>query len=172
MKKIILCLLITFLLSGCYSFYDLSDYVMPNDAEFLEVIERENTPRKFCNYMQENYVWELHFSNYSPYQMWLANVKTKAGDCNDMSCAIVFAMDYNEYETYQILVYFKNSVIAHALAVFVEDGKYTYSSNQYYHPIYVNTFREIVDDYFTYQSKEYKSYKVYNYDNDLIERGR
>ena len=173
MKKIIMILVlcISLLFTGCCPFYNLSNYVMPDDVEFLTVIEEKNTPVKFCIYMQENYEWEFHLLNYSPYQMWLANVKTRTGDCNDMSCAIMFAMNYNGYETYQIFVCFKNSIVGHALAVFVENNKYTYSSNMYYHPIYVNTFKEIVDDYFTYQTKEFKSYKVYDYNNNLIERG-
>jgi len=168
--KILSSLLIIVLLVGCSPLYNLSNFNMPNDLEFIAMIEEENTPEKFCIYMQENYEWELHFLNYSPYQMWLANLKTKTGDCTDMSCAIVFAMNYHKYETYQIYIMFKHSIWGHILGVFVEDNKYTYSSNQYYHPIYANSFREIVNDYFTYQPKELKSYTVYDYNNNIIER--
>ena len=172
MKKIIVCLLLTCLLTGCSLFFDLSNYVMPDDAEFLAVIERENTPEKFCSFMERNYKWKLHLLNYSPYQMWVANGKPKAGDCNDMSCAIVFAMNYHKYETYQIWVFYRRTLLSHALGVFVEENKYTYSSNDNYHDIYVNKFEDIVSHHCCETGRELTRYFVYDYDNKLIERGK
>ena len=170
MKKIFLCLLTVCLLTGCWMPYNLSNFTVPNDKEFTEIMETLNTPERICAYMEENFEWELHFLTYSPYRMWLAN-KTKAGDCNDMSCFAVFVANYHEYETYQIWVFFKHDLISHFLGVFVEDGKYTYSNNQHYHPIYADNFREIVEHYFSYQLKEFKSYRVYDYDNKIVEKG-
>ena len=173
MKYIIIIILFLglVLLTGC-GIFNLSGFVMPDDLEFLAVIESVNTPKKICNYMEGNFEWELHVLNYSPYQMWLANTRTKAGDCNDMSCWAIFAANWHGYETYQIWVFFKGAIVSHLLGVFVENGKYTYSNNQYYHPIYVDNFSDIVEHYFNGIEKELSHYKVYNYNNDIIEEGR
>ena len=171
MKKLIVCLLLTCLLTGCSPFFNLSNYIMPDDTEFLAVIERENAPKKFCAYMKENYEWEWSILSYSPYKMWLANVKTKAGDCNDMSTSIVFAMNYHGYETYQIWVFYRGTLMSHALGVFVEKNKYTYSSNYNYHDIYANRFEDIVSHHCCKTGRELTRYFVYDYNNNLIEKG-
>ena len=151
--------------------YNLSNFVIPDDSEFLAVIESLDTPEKACEYTMENFEWESYLLNYSPYQVWLANTKASTGDCNDIACFLAFITHYHGYEVYRIVIQFRGTFIGHALCVFVEEGQYTYSSNQYYHPIYVNTFDEIVGNYFTYQWRELQSYRVYDYNNKLIEKG-
>lgn len=48
MKKILVLMLITtLLLSGCGTF-NLNEFVMPDDVEFLATIESLNTPEKIC----------------------------------------------------------------------------------------------------------------------------
>jgi hypothetical protein len=123
--------------------------------------------------MKENFEHEMNlWSCYSPYQMWLANLKSRAGDCNDMSCFASFVANYHGYETYQIHVIYERDLISHFLCVFVEDNRYTYSSNFNYVPLsYVNTFKDVVNHYLPFQTKKFKEYIVYDYNNNIVERG-
>ena len=127
MKKIILFLILIILLSGC------SDIVLPNDIEFINTIKTLDTPENICNFMQDNFTFKDNFYNApDPYNLWLI----KEGDCDDMSTFATFVANYHGYTTYQIHLYFEGACICHSLAVYLENGKYTYSSNQYYYPIY------------------------------------
>jgi len=168
MKKALLIIFILSIifLAGC-GIFNLNYFVMPDDAEFLALITGLDTPEKICRYMQENFAWEYHFSNYSPYQLWLANTKTKAGDCNDFACFGVFVAHWHGYETYQITIKLKGQNIGHALAVYVEDNKYTYSTNEFYCPIFADSFKEIIID--CGAENLYSSYKVYDYAMKVVE---
>ena len=173
MRKIIVLVLIPCILFiGCNVFYNLNSFILPNDDEFDQAILKQNIPRKICLYMQENFDFMLHILNYSPYQMWLENVKNKVGDCNDYSTYAVFVADYHGYETYQICMFFKGGFFwGHALAVYVENGRYTYSSNDIYHPIYADDFSEVVSHYIEHSGLELSFYRVYNFQMKIIERG-
>ena len=167
MKKIALLIIVLILLSGC-GIYNLNNFVVPDDIEFIAVIDSLNTPRKICRYMADNFEWELSlWRSYSPYKMWLLNTQNKTGDCNDYSCFAVFVANWHEYETYQIDIVYKNHSIRHLLAVFVENDRYNYSSDAYYYSIQVNTFREIIEHHC---NAECKSYKVYDYEMRVIEK--
>lgn len=152
-------------LTGC-GLFNLTDWVMPDDKEFIAIIETLNTPKKVCKYMEDNFEWKLHWSSYSPYQMWLANVKFKAGDCNDMSCFAVFVAHWHGYEVYQIYIV-DTSFYSHLLGVFVENGGYTSSSNTEYYSWVCESFEDVVNIH----RNNYISYKVYDYENNLIEVG-
>ncbi|HUV84524.1 MAG TPA: hypothetical protein VMV86_02385 [Methanosarcinales archaeon] len=157
MKKLLILILITFL-TGC-GVFNLGGFVMPDDSEFLAVVESLNTPEKICEYMEENFIYKIHrFYAPDPYTLW----KLGEGDCNDFSTFAVFIADWHGYETYQIFIIFKNTLMGHYLGVFVENEKYNYSSNKEYHPISVNTFEEIVSDYINKCGKELFYFKVVN----------
>ena len=162
--KVLLVLAMTVVLTGC-GLFDLSSFIIPDDSEFIATVESLDTPEKACQYVMDNFEWEKHILNYSPYQVWLVN-KANTGDCNDMACFLAFVTHYHGYEIYQIVTRFKGTLISHALCVFVEEEQYTYSSNQYYHPIYVDTFKEIVDHY--ERSLEITSYKVFDYEGNVV----
>jgi len=167
MKKIILFLVLIILLSGC-SLLNLNDFVLPNDIEFINTIKTLDTPEKICNYMKDNFIYEPHaIYNLNPYQLWL----TQKGDCNDFSTFATFIANYHNYTTYQIYIYFKGTFIAHVLAVYLENDKYTYSNNKAYYPINVSTFKEVVEHYFD-MVKEYELnfYEIYDYNMNLIEK--
>ena len=116
--------------------------------------------------MKENFTYEYHaFYAPDPYTLW----KLKEGDCNDFACFATFIANYHGYETYQIDIFFKNMSIRHYLGVFVENGRYTYSDNRVYKPIFVDTFGEVVSHYFETTEYELQRYKVYDYENDLVE---
>jgi len=165
MKKLILIILLTILLSGC-GLYNLNWFTLPDDTEFLTVIESLDTPKKISDYMQGNFTYELHpFKAVDPYNLWI----TGKGDCNDFSTFGTFMANYHGYKTYQIKMYLQNTLYIHFLGVYVE-GNYSFTSNQYYYCDF-NTFREIVEENCKHIAYECKSYKVYDYENNLIEVG-
>ena len=165
MKKIILFLILIIFLSGC-SLCDLHDFVLPDDIEFIETIKTLDTPEKICSYIKENFIYEPHiFSAPDPYTLW----KTKKGDCNDIATFAQFVAHFHGYDTYQMRIYFKKTFISHIMAVFEENGKYTYLNIKAYYPIYVSTFKEVVEHYFG-MVKEYELdyYEIFDYDMNLI----
>ena len=160
MKKIILFLILIIFLSGC-SFFNL-----PYDI-FINTIKTLHTPEKICNYMQDNFIYKENFySDPDPYQLWLI----EEGDCDDMSAFATFCANHHNYTTYQIHIYFKGACIGHSLAVYLENNKYTYSSNQNYYPIYASNFNDIVLDYFEHDKRELNYYEIYDYNMNLIEK--
>ena len=177
-KKIIVALTIFLLFAttiSCSPVYNLNNFVLPDDVKFLAVVESLNTPEKICKYMDDNFDWEFYALSYSPYQMWLVNsyqkkISSKKGDCNDYSCFAVFVAHYHGYETYQIFVSYYDEKYAHILGVFVE-GSYTYSSNWYYFPIKVNSFKEIVEHHCFVTDRKLKFYRVYDYEMNFIQEG-
>ena len=164
-KLLILSILFIFLLSGCNGIYNLNYFTLPDDAEFLALIQELDTPRKICSYMKENFTRKDNiFYSPDPYELWLC----QEGDCNDFVTFTMFVANFHGYKTYQIQISFKGTFIKHVLAVYLEDGKYAYSNFKAYYPLYVSSFDEIVSDYFINHELELKSYKVYGYENNLI----
>lgn len=172
MKKIILSIIILIFLTGC-GFYNLDNFVLPDDEEFLEVINSLDTPRKICEYMEDNFEFRINRPLWSPYQTWLANIEGKAGDCNDYSTFAIFVAHLHGYEVYQIGIWVKEDLIikGHALGVFVENGKYNYSNKTSYYYIQMNEFRYIVMDWYYRTRKNWISYTVYDYNMNIVEKG-
>lgn len=167
---LILIFILTIFLSGCrLGLYNLSNFVLPDDIDFINCIEKLDTPKKTCSYMKENFTLEGHyFYAPDPYTLWL----TQKGDCNDCATFAIFVANYHGYPSWQIHIYFKGTFKYHVLAVYLENGKYTYSSGKAYYPLYATSFKEIVSDCFTSSTEEkLKSYKVYDYNMNLIEKG-
>ena len=171
MKKLIaliMIILVANLLTGC-GLYDLSGFVLPDDLEFLAVIEELDTPKKIVDYMQDNFEYEPHvFYAPDPYDLW----KSKKGDCNDFVAFAQFVANYHGIKTWQILIYVKNSLFHHVIAVYEENGKYNYSNNKAYYPIQVSTFKEVVEHCFSLSDEyEFKNYEVYDYKMNIVEVG-
>jgi len=164
-KKI--CFLIFFLifiifLSGC-GFFNLYDFILPDDIEFLQLVQSLKTPEEICRYMRDNFECEYFpFKTLSPYELYL----TKKGDCDIFATFATYIANYHGYETYQIKIKFRDTFISHCLAVYVENNKGTFSSNLDYFSFPNDTFSDIVE-YFT---NNYESYEVYDYQNNLIEK--
>jgi len=154
-------------LSGCSVMYNLDSFVMPDDLEFIRVIEGLDTPEKICWYTQENFTYKPHaYYTPSPYQFW----QIKEGDCNDYSTFVTFVADYHGYESYQIKFSYKEETFGHMIGVFIEDGKYNYSDVWIYYPIQAGSFREIVDFYSGYETRWVVSgYEVYDHKMRSIE---
>lgn len=167
---LILFAILTIFLSGCSisGFIYLSDFVLPDDIDFLKTINELDTPEKICSYMKNNFTYEAHyFYAPDPYTLW----KTGKGDCYDFANFARYIANYHNYDTYQIHLFFKGTSEKHTLAVYLENGKYTYSNDCNYYPLYTSSFNEIVSHYFNFPREyELKSYGVYDYENNLIEK--
>ena len=169
MKKLLLIITLSLLLSGC-GIFNLNGFIVPDDLEFLAVIENLRTPQEISDYMMRNFTYELH-SLYAPdpYTLWL----TKKGDCNDFSSFSTWVADYHGYETWQIQIFYLiDPLWRHWIAIYREDNLYNFTDNQYYFPINVTSFREIVNydsDYLT--GKTWVKYIVYDYEMNVIEIG-
>ena len=180
MKKLILivslivCLIVC---AGC-KIFDLDDWVAPDDTIFMQLVSEQDTPKKICEYM-ETFEWNISLHTYSPYEMYLANLEdwNDTGDCDDFAAYGMYVANIHGYPTYRITMWAKFTgfyglplVLPHVMTVYIEDNKYTYSSNHLYFPIYADTFKEIIDDYeaWDYNMREIISWKVYDYNNNLM----
>ena len=167
--KVIILICILCLLCGCSFIYDLTNFTVPNDEEFLQIIKSLDTPEKIVNYMEENFEHEFRIFAYTPYQMWILN---KAGDCNDYATWAIFVAHYHGYEVYQIIVKASYSApYSHVLGVFMEDG-YSYSDNWIYRNIHAETIEEIVNHHIKTYGLTLYNYKVYDYNMNFIEGGK
>jgi len=146
--------------------------ILPDDLEFIATIEELDTPEKIGNYMVENFTYEYHDGGCKDtYILW----KTQKGRCSDFARFATIIADYHGYETYEISInanYPGYGNVGHALGVYAEDGKYTYSSTQYYYSgIKFNTFEEIVNHCCSNWTPPIKwsSYCVWNHDCERVE---
>jgi len=163
-KLLILLILLTIFLSGC-GIFNLNGWVIPDDTEFLALVQELDTPEKICQYMLDNFTYEIHdFYTLDPYELW----QTQKGDCDDMSAFGCFVADYHNYETYQIKI-FDNTLFTHFVAVYDENIWYSITDCQNYY-FGFNTFREIVNHVCDIRLKTWTKYIVYNYWNDIIEQ--
>jgi len=174
MKKVILLFIIgviLILLTGCgsSSIFNLSNFVIPDDIEFLALIKELDKPEKICQYMADNFGIEEHpYNTLTPYELY----KIKKGDCDDFSNFAVFIANYHGYETYQILMLFPKPIYPidtwHAIAIYKENNCYTFSELQRYNPDGKchNSFNDIMQIF-----GGWTKYKVYDYDMNIIETG-
>ena len=164
MKKLILLIVIlTLSLSGCI--FDLDNWVTPDDAEFLALVQELDTPEKIGDYMTENFTYKIHdFYTLDPYELW----QIKKGDCDDFSAFGVFIADYHGYEIYQIKIY-DNTLFTHYVAVYNENIWYSITDCQDYY-FGFDDFREIVDYVCDIRLKTWTKYIVYDYWNDIVEQ--
>lgn len=167
MKKIILSIMILIFLTGC-GIFDIDDWVVPDDAEFLALIQELDTPKKIGQYMKNNFTYNVHlFSTSNPYTLW----KTKKGDCNDFATFGVFVAHYHGYGTYQIEIFYNGTISKHWIAIYVEEDKMSFTSNQYFSFRRFNTFKEIVEYDNEYGPNKWRKYIIYNYENNIVETG-
>ena len=167
MKRILLIIMVCLLLSGC-GIYDLDNFVTPNDTEFIAVIDSLDTPEKICQYMQDNFIYKYHsIYDPDPYTLW----QTKKGDCNDMATFGTWVANYHRYTTYQIQIFFKDLQFTHYVAIYDEgNSKYSITNDQFFDFWFYN-FEDIVDYSSDLAQIEWTKYKVFDYDNNMIEKG-
>ena len=164
MKRVIIILIgcALIFLSGC-GIYNLNIFTIPDDIEFLALIEELNIPEKICQYMVDNFEIEKHpYMTLTPYQLY----KNKAGDCDDFSTFAIFIAHYHNIETYQILISFPESAW-HNIAIFKENDCYTFTDNRYYFNQCHNSFNNIMQIFNNYG---WDKYIVYNYDGNIVEK--
>jgi len=145
---------------------------MPDDIEFLTLVEELNIPEKIGEYMLENFTYEVHeFYAISPYELW----KIKKGDCNDFATFGMFIANWHGYETYLIKIFYKDTFEKHVIAVYVEDDGLSFTDIRLYYNndgFYFDTFKEIVDwdcENITFQ--DLSKYIVCDYLNNEVEVG-
>ncbi len=163
MKKIFVLVLLTMFLSGCGSgLFNLSNFVLPNDEEFLAVVEELDTPEKIATYMDENFSHKqnAHYAP-DPYNLWLDG----EGDCNDLATFGMFVANFHGYEVWRVDIWYSDNT-GHSIAVY-DEGKLSYTDNTDYEYGFDN-IREIVEKY--YMGTLYKYYEIYDYDMNIIEQ--
>jgi hypothetical protein len=162
-------------LTGC-GIINPSELVLPDDIEFIELVEKLDTPLKTVIYLSENITPKANkYTSVTPYELYI----NKFGDCNDFATFGMFCANYHGYNTYEIIIYFLNSSLKHAIAVYEEYGGYTFSDINYYRDDPFNSFLDIVNadiehlNSFFIDENHYKwnSYKVYDYNMNIIEEG-
>ena len=166
MKKAILISIILIFLTGC-GFYNLNFFTLPDDAEFIALIQELDTPKKICQYMVDNFTYEPHaFYILNPHELYLI----KKGDCDEFSNFAKFAANYHNYETYQIKIFYKGTLKKHTIAVFVENGYLSVVDFSYYFAGF-HTFSEIVNFNGKYMipHRDWRKYIVYDYDMNIVE---
>jgi len=165
MKKIILLIIILIFLTGCSGLYNLSNFVIPDDLEFIALIKELDTPERICNYMKDNFIpMEFNKYDYDPYEMW----KIKTGDCNDYSNYAKFCAHYNGWKVYQIYIRFRDC--AHIMNIYKITNGYLLSDWDYLHPNIYNDFNEILE-FFIGLNSDWTFYKIYDYDMNIVEQG-
>ena len=164
MKRLLIPLILSiFLLSGC-GIYNLSNFVLPDDAEFLTLVQELDTPEKIGNYMTSNFTYKYYaFYTPNPYILW----QIKEGDCNDFSTFGIFIANYHRYTTYQLRLYYK--YLKHRIAIYKENNYYSITNNQYYSSDF-NSFEQIVKVDSISRNRVWLKYTVYDYDMNIIER--
>lgn len=167
MKKVILLIIILIFLTGCSGLYNLSLFTIPNDNGFISLIQGLDTPEKICQYMQDNFIFELNTFLLDPYQLYV----TRKGDCNDFAIFGVFFANCHNYETYQIAIFDEDIRYNHCLAIYKENNSYNFSDNQHYFTINAINFKEIVEYDYCLRGNKWIKYKVYDFDMNIVEIG-
>ena len=165
MEKIVVLLILILLLSGC-GLINPANLMMPDDAEFLALVEELDTPEKIGDYMLENFEYKSNNFLLTPYQLY----KSKVGNCDDFSNFAVFIANHHGYETNQILIEFPLYIYDsqyHMIGVFKEGNYYNIFENTLYIECFCENFKEIMN-FYLYQG--WLSYIVYNYNMNVIEQ--
>lgn len=173
MKKtfLIVSILSIIFLAGC-GIFNLNGWVWPDDLEFITCIEELNTPQKIGNYMMENFTY-YHNDSWlpDPYTLW----QTERGDCNDLATFGQFAAFYNDVKSYLIKIWYSDTFEKHVVAIYIEDEGLSFTDCWLYFDndgFYYDSFREIVVwDSSNVVFYKWTKYKVYDYWNNLIEKG-
>jgi len=173
MKKYLIITLIVLMilpLTGC-GIFNLTGFVLPDDDEFIAVIDSLYTPELVCNYIRDNFEFSLNvFYTPDPYEVW----QNKEGDCNDFVTFAMYAVEYNGSKSYLVKIWYAGTYKKHTIIVFEEEGKYTYGSTRKdntmaYYPLYVNTFNDVIESYANRVGKEVSKYVIYDYWDNVIE---
>ncbi|MBA7591284.1 hypothetical protein ES708_33436 [subsurface metagenome] len=156
-------------LTGC-GIYNLNYFVMPDDSEFLALVQELDTPRKICQYMTDNFIYEQHILNIlNPYQLYIK----RKGDCDDFANFAQFIANYHNYKTYLVEICYSNYPYKHYIVIYEENGFYNFSDNQIYILVNYDNIPDIVkldiQWHYNFYGHIWSSYTVYDYDNNIIE---
>ena len=158
MKKLIIFLVCIFVFSGC---------IFGVTNEFMQLVYQLDTPIKIASWLEDNITHEIHDIPYAitPQQLYYS----RKGDCDDMSGFGEYIADYHGYTTYEILIYYSDTLETHQIVVY-EEERFSYMTNWTY--VYgFDTFLEIVWDNDRMNPYNWETYKVFDYEGNIIERG-
>ena len=174
MKKIgisILIVLVVILFTSCWTgmeigWLTINDFIIPDDYEFLILIEKLFTPFLIAAYMQNNFEYEYSRYAKTPYQLW----KIKKGDCNDFALFATFVARYHGYEAYMVRIFFEDQKINQWIGVYWEEiiSLYTCTSNQYLLCYVAKDIESLVNIISKFSDKNWLKYEVYD-DMNIVE---
>ena len=134
-----------------------------DNPEFINLVNTLDSPKKICQYMEDNFYYKEIIGPHSPYQTYLS----KEGDCGDhavFTCAIA---NFHGYECYYIMMHWTCGG-CHANTVYNMGGYYTYSNNWVYYGQRFNSIEECVNHcasaYIGYFEGNLSFYEVYSWD--------
>jgi len=170
MKKLfILFILLTLFLSGC-NIYNLNFFTIPDDIEFIALIQKLDTPMKIADYMTDDFEYEEHpYIVLTPYELY----NIKKGDCTDFATFAQFIAHFHGYETYLAKINYSDYIHGHCITIYNINGYYHFSDNQYYTSTGYSKFRDIIeaDARICQIDKTWISYIIYDYDMNIVEKG-
>ena len=139
--------------------------ILPDNG-FTELVYKLDMPVKISEWLTENITYKANLIiQLTPYQLY----KSREGDCSDMSGFGEFIADYHGYTTWEIKIWYSDTQTTHKIVVYQEE-KLSYMDNWLY--VYgFDTFLEIVWDDDRMNQYNWESYRVYDYENNIIERG-
>ena len=133
-----------------------------DDPEFVNVVNALDSPKKICQYMENNINYKELSGPHSPYQTYLS----KEGDCADYAVFASAIANFHGYECFFIIMYWTSDV-CHAITVYNMGDYYTYSSNYLYFDQNFDSIEECVNHcastYIGFIEGTLSSYEVYNW---------
>jgi len=155
MYKVFIALLIIMFLSGC-GIYNLDNFTIPNDIQFLECVAGLDTVPLIAQYMEDNFTYKIRpYNTLSPYGMW----KIREGDCTDYGAFGVFAARYNGIEAYQVLIYYSDGTLNHINAVYKVEDYWVLTDSWVYHEKFLS-INEAIIWHSNYSGRVLKKYKI------------
>ncbi len=157
MKKLIMYLIVCLIVLSCGC--------TPN-LDFEKLVMSLDTPTKIGEWLTENITYESHhLYPLTPIQLYY----TGLGDCDDTAIFGMYVANLHGYTTYKIKICYSDTWILHMICVY-DEGMLSYTDNWVY-TYGFDTFLEIVQDDDRFNQYTWETYKVYDYDNNIIERG-
>jgi len=141
------------------------------DPEFVNLVYQLDSPKKICQYMENNFSYKVLNAPHSPYQTYLS----KEGDCGDHAVFASCIANFHGYENNYVYIEWTNDD-GHAIVVYNMGEHYTYSSNQLYFSQSFNSILECVNhcasefssDGYILSKYEVFDWNYYNYRNITV----
>ena len=130
------------------------------DSVFVNLVYQLDNPQKICQYMEENFNYELQKGAYSPYQTYLS----KEGDCAAHAIFANRIAHFHDYESNYVSIKLTNGY-THAIVIYDMGNHYTYSSNHLYFSQSFNSIEACVNHCISDFGYILSSYDLYEWDH-------